>query len=333
MKRSSSAADNSPADSSAYRRPPRRRTHYELTHRRAAADTCSPPPLALHYPVATSHIATDFLSLQHAIGLLASQESGFPTTFLPSTVLLIIDMGASITITPDRADFLTPITPVQPTTLSGIAANLQVQGIGTVTYQFPLPNGTTTSVTLKNVLYVPGCAVRLLCPRHLAESTIIEGDGFLSLQHGGILTCNGIELPVSYDRNTGLPIIYTIGQPALMSSSTLQNPCAANAISNPAPVTPYPSVTQIKPNLSKSQHLKLLMHERCNHRNMADVSQWIRQGLLPVHPSVANCPDPICLACQHGKARRKAHNKSTGGITGASHAPGDGVSADQLEAG
>jgi len=242
-------------------------------------------------------------------------------------------MGASITITPDRADFLTPITPVQPTTLSGIAANLQVQGIGTVTYQFPLPNGTTTSVTLKNVLYVPGCAVRLLCPRHLAESTIIEGDGFLSLQHGGILTCNGIELPVSYDRNTGLPIIYTIGQPALMSSSTLQNPCAANAISNPAPVTPYPSVTQIKPNLSKSQHLKLLMHERCNHRNMADVSQWIRQGLLPVHPSVANCPDPICLACQHGKARRKAHNKSTGGITGASHAPGDGVSADQLEAG
>jgi hypothetical protein len=60
---------------------------------------------------------------------------------------------------------------------------------------------------------------------------------------------------------------------------------------------------------------------------------WIRCGLLPVDVSVANCPDPICAACQYGKVKRRPHKSFTGSIATSATYPGAGVSANQLEAG
>jgi len=215
--------------------------------------------------------------------------------------------------------------------LRGIAAGLQVRGIGCVHYHFPRPEGGVVTVKLDNVLYVPDCLMRLLCPRHVAAATRQKGDGFRSLDSHSILTCYGVSLHVDYEEKTKLPIIYCFTD---QSNSTPF--MAAPAIETSKPDLTKPSTGMpawSKPNLSQVQHLKLLMHERCNHRHMADINKWIRQGLLPVSPSVASCPDPICHACQLGKARRRPHNKATGGITANASHPGEGVSADQLEAG
>jgi hypothetical protein len=66
---------------------------------------------------------------------------------------------------------------------------------------------------------------------------------------------------------------------------------------------------------------------------MQQLNTWIRNKQISVDPSVANAPDPICKACQVGKAKKKAHTKDKGTIT-LNHAyPGAGVSADQMEAG
>jgi hypothetical protein len=58
----------------------------------------------------------------------------------------------------------------------------------------------------------------------------------------------------------------------------------------------------------------------------------MRDGTLKVPASVARSPDPLCAACQYGKACRQSHYLNTGQIDLNHDAPGHGVSADQLEA-
>lgn len=246
--------------------------HYQTYQRLQSVPPDGIPHLALHYALDSPSTAVSPPSIQRMVGMLITQDDGFPTTFLLDTVLLIVDTGASITITPDKRDFLSPVHPVQPTTLQGIAAGLQVQGIGRARYNFPQPSGQPVSVILDNMLYVLGCSMRLLCPRHLAHSTGIAGDGFTSCKDHATLRVHGIDIPVAYHTATGLPIIYSIGSPdiPLVSSANL---------ATPSPSVHHASVNSclFKPNLSKSQHLKLLMHERCNHRNMSDINRWIRE--------------------------------------------------------
>jgi len=164
----------------------------------------------------------------------------------------------------------------------------------------------------------------------MAVCTGIPRDGFHALQDHGILTCHGTAVKIPYHNATGLPIIFGS---ALNDSS----PSTKSATAFPAALKhPHNSLqgpSAQKQNLTNSQCLKLLMHERFNHRNMETISQWKRCGLLPVDPSVAACPDPIYTACQMGKAHRKNHASTKGSIAANCHFPSDGVSANQLEAG
>jgi hypothetical protein len=323
---------------------PRRSGARHRHHRRRldGADPVGPPVLATHDPAQHCISGPERPPQQHTISYLALQDNGFPTAFLPTTFVLAVDTGASITITPNRVDFVSPIRSVQPTVLQGIGAGLSVRGIGTVVYCFQRDSGDEVTVQLENTLYVPDCGVRLLCPRHLAASTGFDGDGFVSLKDSALLRCFGHDLPVKYHSTTGLPLIYSISTPAdataLFGATSPTVAAFGSATTSIASTTsslgpPVFSPSTLAPNLTSAQPQKLLMHQRCNHRNMADINQWIRKGLLPVDPSIANCPNPICAACQFGKAHRKRHAKVTGGITAASAIPGDGVSADQLEAG
>jgi hypothetical protein len=47
---------------------------------------------------------------------------------------LIIDTGATVSISPYKTDFLSPILPVQPIQIKGIASGLLVKGIGDISF-------------------------------------------------------------------------------------------------------------------------------------------------------------------------------------------------------
>jgi hypothetical protein len=170
--------------------------------------------------------------------------------------------------------------------------------------------------------------MRLLCPHHMAAATAMDSDGFTSLHQTASLQCYGHTIPVTYHKQTALPILFArTPLPARLihaNTATMSSSCVTDKN--------YKIQSNTKPNLSNSQRLKLLWHERCNHRSMSTINSWIRQGLLPIDVSIASAPDPICAACQAGKAHHQAHAKVTNSIAAPCTYPGQQVSADQLEA-
>jgi hypothetical protein len=84
----------------------------------------------------------------------------------------------------------------------------------------------------------------------------------------------------------------------------------------------------------KHQCRKLYLHECCTHENFDNLNRWIRQGRFPhINKSLASVPDPMCITCNFGKARRRSHKSSIGHIANGHTQPGQGVSSDGLEAG
>jgi hypothetical protein len=166
----------------------------------------------------------------------------------------------------------------------------------------------------QHVLYVPDCTVRLLCPRHLAESTCIPTDGFNSIRDTGVLTCNRQTITVPYHKGTGLPIITTVTGMENFNKffASLSYSDFTKVVTNE---TPLPTPIPYKQNLSPQQHIKLQLHERCIHKNMKTINQWIRQGCFNVNPTIASAPDPICVTCQYGKAHKKSHMQDMASIT------------------
>jgi hypothetical protein len=246
-------------------------------------------------------------------------------------VPLVIDTGASITVTPYSTDFISPIQPVQSVEIKGIASGLQVRGFGDVCYKFYNDAGELQTLTLPNCLYVPQCTARLLCPRQIGATSGHPGDGFNATSDNPILTFEGKQTTIQYDNISNLPILYTA--PGVTS---FHRYCAKQGYLNKLSdknLSEDASPTFLYRNLTPSQQRKLHLHERCAHAHWDQINSWIRNGSLPCDKSLASVPDPVCATCQFGKAHKRSHKTDTGHIGRQHQAPGDGVSSDGMEAG
>jgi hypothetical protein len=128
------------------------------------------------------------------------------TPLTPDMVPLIIDTGASISLSPHKTDFLTPIRPVQNVQIKGIASGLTVEGVGDLFYTFRNDNGELQTMVLRDCLYVPQCVVRLICPRQIGAETKNPADGFNATYINPILTVQGKQTTIKYDSLLNLPI-------------------------------------------------------------------------------------------------------------------------------
>jgi len=204
--------------------------------------------------------------------LLAAFEATYhnmPTPLSPDMVPLVIDTGASITVTPYPTDFIGPINPVQNAEIKGIASGLQVGGTGTVSYKFQNDKGILKELLLPGNLYAPNSTARLICPWHLgATSSGCTTDGFQSLADTDILTYQGKATAVPYDPVYQLPILYTTSGVDLYIRF-----CSS----------PYMAhLTKHDLSIQHLQPQKMHMHENCAHVNWDQVNAWIRAGSFPL---------------------------------------------------
>jgi len=252
--------------------------------------------------------------------LLAAFEATYHDSKTPISldiVPLIIDTGASVTVSPCLTDFVGPIRPVQDVAIQGIASGLKVKGIGTLSYKFHNDSGSSQILTIDGALYVPQCTARLICPRQFGVSTGHAQDGFHSTSDKGILIYQGQQTTIPFKPLSQLSVLYTAS-----GTSTYHRFCSSLFAANLSSA-----------NLTKNHLQKLHLHERCAHAHWDQINSWIRSGLLPCDKSLANEPDPVCAACQFGKMHRKQHKTNTGHIGHDHMAPGMGVSSDGMEAG
>jgi hypothetical protein len=98
----------------------------------------TPPKLPTQYDPAIISQSTAFQNKERLV-LLAAFQASYPDTTTPMTpdmVPLILDTGASITISPFKSDFVSKIRPVQKVKIQGIASGLDVEGMGDISYSF-----------------------------------------------------------------------------------------------------------------------------------------------------------------------------------------------------
>ena len=82
---------------------------------------------------------------------------------------LMVDNGASASITPYLKDFITPPQPIN-SKVKGIRGHAQATCKGTVQWKIQDDQGQTHCFTLRNSYFVATAPSRILCPQHLAQT-------------------------------------------------------------------------------------------------------------------------------------------------------------------
>jgi hypothetical protein len=130
------------------------RTHFRIT----------PPNIPRIYNHDASTEDTDDLPLQHrskqqnhelmTIAIIIATN-----TCTKDTYHAIIDSGASCCVTPYIEDFIHQPTPIQNTTLKGIAGGTTALDRGTVQLKIHQDNKDNIILVINNVIYAPDCPI------------------------------------------------------------------------------------------------------------------------------------------------------------------------------
>ena len=310
---------------------------------------------------ATSAAAAKIAALQIRQTLEAHSSWPLGTTWFPSTALdtavehmrvyhnpttnpdadlpIVIDSGASISITPNIRDFIGKIEPCKMTALTGLTNTTPVVGRGIVHWDVVDIFGVTRAIKT-TAYYVPDATIRLYSPQAYFQE---HQSGSLLMDHRRtkLFLADGSCLEFPYNHGNNLPLM--LPDQILMAGLTYGDVdfMTSNASSIHMSVT-----AETTQNLTASQRELLLWHHRLGHGNF----QWIQRlfAQRPDHltgtstsilhakaPSVSSCPLPLCAACQMAKQTRRtpARGSRTAppeGVLRSNHLqPGDKVSVDQ----
>ena len=266
---------------------------------------------------------------------------------------IVVDSGASLSLTPHHEDFVEPPKSSDLTDLHGLSGTTKVLGVGTVEWMVRDLYGAIRTIRCQ-AYYVPGAKVRLFSPQR-----------FFQERGGGKCEITKDQTSITLPDNLG-----TITFPYHPSSNLpMMLPAAEGAVSQAFVIDPRDKVFQDKgttndmssvfmnnadennKNLTAAQRDLLLWHQKCGHADMQRLQRlavWKKQrdgthreSLLPVNfkSGVSSAPRPMCAACLMAKQTRRTpatENPRRGGSTPDEMvlrtnnlAPGAKVSVDQ----
>jgi hypothetical protein len=249
---------------------------------------------------------------------------------------IIWDSGASISISPDKDDFVGPLTsPGMGTKLKGIVKGLSIQGQGHVMWAVPDTSGQLRAIKVP-AYYVPQARVRLLSTTSLLQSypgeTInIEAHQMTLSGKTGTQGQGSVIARVNPTNNLPTTTAYRY-------SDARAAPEALNAL--------ITTVSHENMNLSEAQKELVRWHNRLGHVGYKRVQSLMRSGTLAhseatrrLHTAACKITElPKCAACQFGKQKRRPTPGKTSsivrdraGVLSQDHlSPGQRVSVDHF---
>ena len=253
---------------------------------------------------------------------LECTDSAFAFSNFIQTYPLVLDTGASISITPVLSDFVTDLQPPPVQTVHGINSSTKVEGSGTVEWQVTDTTGTIRTIRTF-ALYIPTAKVRLFSPQD-----------FLRISNNGTVHITKTDTRLYLDCNitASAPILFEHnidnGLPMIISDMVRYQPSAYIHLSVPnSTYFTYNVNLTLQPDnttLSLAQKELLMWHFKLGHVNMRWIQQLLRQrdwlgpmtepygnaitehhSYLPTsNKKSSTCDPPLCTACIMAKSSR-----------------------------
>jgi hypothetical protein len=246
---------------------------------------------------------------------------------------IVIDSGASVSVSPCEEDFYEGIKSANDFKLSGLADDICVKGMGRVRWRVIDQNNQTASIDTV-AYFVANAGVRLFSPQAYFQE---NGEGSLILSQKEIILTlkSNICLSIPFQQGNNLPFLFTTD----LVPDPLEN--------IPNDLKAHLSVVdQTNQNITGAQRELLLWHWRLGHIGF----QWLQALMrerhdLPAHiltkaADTRNCIPPLCVACQLAKQTQRNTSTSTSQkLVTASNAirnsndvfPGSRISVDQYQ--
>jgi hypothetical protein len=218
-------------------------------------------------------------------------------------LLIILDSGCSIAITPDIGAFIDGTYLPQEHGIKGIGSGLNSPGIGEVDWKFLDINGKTVMIRL-TCLHVPAIPCRLLPPQQVASQ------GNSKLPEGAWIGHGKLENILSQGHVINFPYDPSSNLPSCKMAPDSQHFCTFIAQATGArPAPSVPTKTKIPSsatpnNLTSRARTLLSLDHHFGHRSFNDIQTWAQEGRFNIPIEVSKCIIPTCLACKFGKVTK-----------------------------
>jgi hypothetical protein len=202
----------------------------------------------------------------------------------------IIDSSASCCVTPYIEDFIHQPTPIQNTTLKGIAGGLTALGRGTVQLKINQENKENIILIIDNVIYAPYCPIRLISPQKLHSQSKAKGHEnscFTTEETTATLFHRGDTFTCAYQPKTKIPTLCCITD---KTNKRTYTPSSANLAQQPSykgrkrvivkETNNTTAPTAYTSNMKTAQKELLRLYETYAHADMKEIQQKIKTASL-----------------------------------------------------
>ena len=245
----------------------------------------------------------------------ATLHHGFNAALQRDETPVVIDTGASYSLTPFREDFYGKIKGTDMEDLQGLSGRAKVHGVGNIEWTIVDLYGVIRTIKTK-AYYVPEASIRLFSPQcYLQEQG--KGEVVIKKNKTVMTMPDGVELEFPYNAGSNLPLMLLTqrrAKTAGLYGGDIRN--VYGVIGPNKDEMMNLSVADARnQNLTLAQRELILWHQKWGHANF-QWNQMILRGQLDgtpplVHPktptaSSCNTSELICAACSMSKATRRA---------------------------